>query len=107
MARYSDKNKQYKTMLNDPFQPHRTRKATKQIALSEISNQGLSRRVRVKVTKGLASPFAKAEYIRKGNRILLHPVNVFAKASDIRGTVNHEITHYRDEKRKYPRAKKY
>lgn len=105
MARYTDKNKQYQVMFQDPFQPRRTRNKTKQLALSEIRNQGLNRHVRVKVTKGLASPFAKAEYIRKGNRILLHPVNVFAKAKDIRGTIDHEITHYRDEGRKNPRAK--
>jgi predicted SprT family Zn-dependent metalloprotease len=107
MARYVDSNKQYHRLMRDPCQPRRTRKAVKQIALSEIRNAGLSRRVRVRVTKDLASPFARAQYIPKGNRILLHPVNTFAKASDLRGVIDHELTHYRDESRKHPRAKKY
>ena len=105
MPRYTNKNKQYKIMMRAPFQPHRTREQTKDIALSQIRNLGLSRHVRVKVTKQLASPFAKAKYQPKGNFVLLHPVNIFNKASDIRGTVNHEITHYKDEGRRHPLAK--
>jgi len=90
-------------MHTDPCQPRRTRRETQAIAVLRVKNKGLAKQVGVRVTSRIDSPYARAQY--KGNHILLHPVNVFATASDLRSVVNHELTHHKDKRNKTNRAR--
>jgi len=90
---------QYNVWRANPDQKRRSLAETKQLALDEIRKAGLSRRITVRMTSNLSAPDARAEYIQKGNIILLHPINRFATASDLRSTIRHEISRYRDETR--------
>ena len=91
--------KHYKMLLSNPNQPRRYLADVKKIALEELRLQGLIKKVKVKVTRNISEPDARAEYIRIGNIMKLHPINRFALMSDLRGTVRHEISRYRDETR--------
>ena len=97
----------HKKLKRNPRQPRRTRAALKEIGLQELRKQGLSRRVTVKIANPYGHPRARAQYIPKGNIIKLHPINQFATKTDVRRTMKHEITRFRDEQRGTRRAKEY
>jgi len=97
----------YKRLKSNPRQPRRSKAELKDIALEELRKQGLSRHIRVKVANPYGAPRARAQYVRKGNIIKLHPINRFCYKDDIRRTMKHEITRYRDEQRGTRRAKEF
>ena len=97
---------QYNVWNNNPNQNRRSLEETKRIALDELRKHGLSRVIKVRITNRLGAPDARAEYIRKGNVVLLHPINRFATASDLRATIRHEISRWKDESRP-DRTKEY
>ena len=103
---YTNKQERHDRLMSDPDQPRRSLREVKEIALQELRKQGLSRIIDVKVTNDISCPFGRAEYIRNGNKMLLHPINRFATMNDIRQTVRHEISRYRDETRP-DRTKEY
>jgi len=91
--------KHYKMLLANENQPRRSLSDIKKTALEELRLLGLTKKIDVKVTKTISEPDARAEYIRNGNIMKLHPINRFATMNDLRDTVRHEISRYRDETR--------
>jgi len=100
-------DRHYKRLKRNPRQPRRTKKAVKEIGLQELRKQGLSKRVTIKIANPYGAPRARAEYMPHGNIIKLHPINRFATKADLRGTVRHEITRFRDEQRGTRKAKEF
>lgn len=96
----------YERLMRNPHQPRRSVKEVRGVALDELRKRGLSRRIKVRVTKTISHPQARAEYIRRGNIMKLHPINRFALKGDLRQTVQHEISRFRDESRP-DRTKEY
>lgn len=107
MRRIYSADKLHKRLRSNPRQPRRSRAELKEIALEELRRRGLSRRIKVKIANPYGAPRARAQYIRRGNIIKLHPINRFCLKDDIRKTVRHEITRYNDEIKGTSRAKEY